>query len=754
MHDHKSTSTSSQASTSASGTDKYVPFSIHNYNPYLTPSSYVPYPRVNVPKTENGEASRESGSGDPLDTLKRDNLESNGKNAVNGPRIFTVVLFPTPMSLEEEVLIFANTPDPRANNRKSSQHNSVSRTPSSATMPHPPTPLSAVPPTPSTSGPPAKKQKMLVSEKDIRSFEAKAIQATAPPLYLEPVESLQDAQRILQSLTDPLHRGDYPAPKTRKRTVAELAADEALAAQEQRFMLTMDERLSLSASGAAGGKSKTADGEAGTASFEPRFERFKTLEAIKVAHAERAEREKEAKQQMQAQQAAAKAKHEQQEKEARQLQEKKLADHAAREIQLRECARRQAAQNQANAAANLQNAQAQEARQNQHANPPVSSGMLPNGQPHMVPTSQPHHSSPIVRNMTPHSNSSPSIGNAMVSHPGSVPMNVTASGQGNTSSPARPPSALQHGHPVGGAAMVHQRSQQPISRRGTPQMTGTPSMQHVTPVMNHVTPTSRMGHASPPNAMAQTPALAQNTMAAQHLVGAGPQLTPEQQQIRMRNRFLQQQQQQHQQRLQNASPHQMSPGARPQVSMANLEQMANQRNHENYQQQQIRNYHQAMASHAPHLANGASLPNQQHPGQQAGHPNQQQSGHPSQPNPQQRPPNPNGLPHPPSAQAYFASIQQQAFKSYMANLQKQHGGDPRNIPQDVINHAKQQAMAVAQRNLKHQQAQAVQKQQQAVAQQQISQQQQQQQQQAMMAQMGVGVGRGMNGGGGGAMGRM
>lgn len=748
VHDHKSASTTSQASPSSSGPDKHVPFSIHNYNPYLTPSSYVPYPPVNAPNTESGVSSRESGSGssstNAADNVQTDNTtsnpESNGKPAVTTPKIFTVVLFPTPLSLEEEVLVFVNTPDPRSNNRKPSQHNTNNRTPSSATLPHPPTPLSAVPPTPSTSGPPVKKQKMLVGEKDIRSFESKVIQATAPPLYLEPVDNLQDAQRVLQSLTGPLHREDYPAPKTRKRTVAELAADEALAAQEQRFMLIMDERLAPSASGAAGGKSKTADGEGGTASFEPRFERFKTLEAIKLTLVEKAEREKEAKQQIQVQQQLAKAKHEQQEREARQIQEKKLAEHAAKEIQLRNyqqsMAQRQAIQNQAN----MQNAQAQEARQNQHANPPVTSGMVANGQPHMVTASQPHHSSPIVRNMTPHSNSSPIVGNAMVSHPGqSVPMNVTASGQGNASSPARPPSALQHGHPAGGAAMVHQRSQQPISRRGTPQMNSTPSMQHVTPVMNHATPTSRMGHVSPPNAMAHTPTLAQNAMAAQHLAGVGQQLTPELQAQVMANRsnqaiLMMQHQHQHQQRLQNSSPHQMSPG-RPPVSMTNLQQMASQRNYENYQQS-IRNHHQAMS-------NGTSQPhpNQPHLGQAGQHPGQAQTQPQQQPLPQRQVGVPQ-QPHP--AQTYFMGIQQKAYRTHITKLQQEYGGN--NIPPELIQQAKQQAVQFAHQHLSQQKAIAVAKQQQqAVAAQNFS-----QQQQAMMAQMNQNVGaRGM-----GAMGAM
>lgn len=135
-------------------------------------------------------------------------------------------------------------------------------------MPHPPTPLSAAPLTPSTAGPPNKKQKTLVGAKDIRGFESRLIEAMAGPLCLDLVGSLQEADMLINSLTDPQHKEEYPAPKTRKRTVAELAADEALAAQEQRFMLIMDERLAPSAAGVAAGKANVADSETGAAGFE------------------------------------------------------------------------------------------------------------------------------------------------------------------------------------------------------------------------------------------------------------------------------------------------------------------------------------------------------------------------------------------------------------------------------------------------------------------------------------------------------
>ena len=95
---------------------------------------------------------------------------------------------------------------------------------------------------------------MSISGIEVMDFESKIITANAAPLFLEPAQSLEEAQEIIEKLTDPLHREDYPAPKSRKRTVAELAADEAQAASDQAFMLIMDERLgpAMSANGTEG----------------------------------------------------------------------------------------------------------------------------------------------------------------------------------------------------------------------------------------------------------------------------------------------------------------------------------------------------------------------------------------------------------------------------------------------------------------------------------------------------------------------
>ncbi|KAI4237449.1 MAG: hypothetical protein LQ352_007939, partial [Teloschistes flavicans] len=372
-------------------------------------------------------------------------------------------------------------------------------------MPHPPTPLSAVPSTP-TSGPPLKKQKMLLGESDIRNFQSKITASMSGPLFLDPVNSLQEASKLMQCLTDSHHKGRLPPPKTRKRTVAELEADEAQAAAEEKFMLIMDERLGPSG---AGTKAGAGDGEAGAAAFEPRFERFKHIEQLKTQAREKEQRDREQKALIAAhQQAAIKTKQDQLEQH-KLMQERKSADIAARERQMQAYQ----AQNQKAALAAMQ------ANQNLHGHGPTPNGIKPNQQ-HMPPNSQTQHSSPISRHMTPHSNprSSPLVGNV----PHSVPMNVTSSGQGVTSSPARPPSAAQHAHPAGGVAMVANRSQQrPPSRMGTPSMpNGTPSMQHGTPVIKQATPTPRINHGSPPNGLSHA------NIASQHL-NAQP-LTPEQ----------------------------------------------------------------------------------------------------------------------------------------------------------------------------------------------------------------------------------
>lgn len=349
-------------------------------------------------------------------------------------------------------------------------------------------------------GHPAKRQKTMVDPADLPECEARLTRATAPPLFLDPVDSLEAAQDLLKFMESPLHRDPPPSPKRRKRTVAELAADEAMAAEEERFMLIMDERLEPTTSATAGGSKSAVDDAAGAMPFEPRFSRFKTLENIRIQHDEKAKREHE----MKVKQDMAKRQQQEQERERRRLLEQRQAEEHAKE----EARRQQLA---------AQQAQAQLAAQ-QHNRQVMAQA---NGVSHGPQTS------PVVRNQTPHNVSSPMAGNAMQ---GGVPMSMTSSGQG-AGSPPRPPSALQHAHPnMMSHPMAASRSQQGPSRHGTPQMNqGTPAMTQATPIMRNVTPSQRMNHGSPNHTMAQTPGMNQAVMGTPHM--GGPMgLTPQQQQ--------------------------------------------------------------------------------------------------------------------------------------------------------------------------------------------------------------------------------
>ncbi|KAL8629084.1 hypothetical protein Q9189_005234 [Teloschistes chrysophthalmus] len=701
-----------QASSSSTANDKNVPFSIHNYNEHVTPSPFVPFPdaaRPNKVKADPGNLGQEA----------TQEASAAQKSSAKGPKIFTTVLLPTPQSVEEEVFVWANTPDPRASKGKQPNSGAANRTPASATMPHPPTPLSAVPSTP-ISGPPLKKQKMMLGESDIRIFESKITASMSGPLFLNPVNSLQEASKLMQCLTDSHHKGRLPPPKTRKRTVAELEADEAQAAAEEKFMLIMDERLGPSGSGAKAG---AGDGEAGAAAFEPRFERFKHIEQLKIQAREKEQQDREQKAISQAHQQAANKIKQDQVEQHKLMQERKNAEMAARERQM------QAYQTQ-NQKATLA---AMQANQNLHGHGPTPNGMMPNQQ-HMPPNSQTQHSSPISRHMTPHSNprSSPLVG----SLPHSVPMNLTSSGQGVTSSPARPPSAAQHTHPAGGVPMVANRSQQrPPSRMGTPSMSGgTPRMQHGTPVIKQATPTPRMNHGSPPNGLGHGTPMLNANMAAQHL--HGQQLSPEQLALINNHRAEQQfhirQQQmaeQHRNMLVNgmspssaaAVTHGMSPMSHPmalhnqQLQNPNLQHLAAQnaahqnaghlrnQNIRTYQSQQQQYLQRAMAAHSqspnPNQGNGLPTstsppntnPNNRPMPPQPPHPNHLSQSQQLQPNGQQQP----------MTQQQHAALQQrhqlqqryytQACANYFKQLEEQYGSQ-QAIPPDKIAEAKQKAV--------------------------------------------------------------
>lgn len=495
--DHKSATAQARKTAAVQSNENNAPFSIHNYNEHVTPSAFVPYPKNNQLASEQAPAKTEAtANGQNPQRQEQDKQAdkdvSQSKLTPPKPRVFTTVLHPTARSLQTELTLLATTPDPKAAKQAAANAGSPAiGSNNQAERSHP-----------------AKRQKMLVEPQDLLECESKLTRALAPPLFLDPVDGPDAAQDLLKFLESPLHRDAPPSPKRRKRTIAELAADEALAAEEERFMLIMDERLEPTSSNGAGGTKSSVDDTGGGAPFEPRFSRFKTLENIRMQHEEKAKREHEIK----VKQEMAKRHQQEMERERRRALEQRQAEEHARE----EARRQQLA---------AQQAQVQLAQQNRVM---AQANGINQGQ----------RSSPVVRNQTPLNASSPMPGNTMVSQAG-VPMSITSSAQG-AGSPPRPPSALQHpnmmSHP-----MAASRSQQGPSQHGTPQMTqGTPAMSHATPIMRNVTPTQRMSHGSPNNStISQTPVMNQGMMATPQMGGGGMGLTPQQQQM-----LLQQRQQQ------------------------------------------------------------------------------------------------------------------------------------------------------------------------------------------------------------------
>ncbi|KMU82255.1 hypothetical protein CIHG_00041 [Coccidioides immitis H538.4] len=462
--DHKSLSAQPNSSKSSSK-EKSSLFSIHNYNEHITPSSYVPYPKQSQPQPKISSAPQSDqqarGQTTPAPNIavsgpnKGKEVQAEPSNDANAdspePRVFTTVLHPTPQSLQAELTILSMTPDPRALPRRQSQAYQASRTPASATLPSPSTPLTAAQSQSTDRGPPAKRQKMMVEPHEMLDFEAKMIKATAPPLYLDPVDSFHASQKLLKSLESPLHRNRPPSPKTRRRTIAELAADEALAAEEERYMLIMDERLEPITAAAASGNKSAVDEECGAAPFEPRFSRFKTLENIRAQYEEKAKRDHERKLQQD------RMKREQQEAE----RERRRPEIRQLEEQAREERRKQLAAQHAQPPNQAQLMAAQQSRR-----PPSRGtvtavpGTQPPPPPHVVSASQGPQSSPVVRNITPHA-SSPLAGHVMVPNMNQgITMGMSSSAEA-AGSPLAAAVSMQPGHPnVMSHAMVASRSQQ------------------------------------------------------------------------------------------------------------------------------------------------------------------------------------------------------------------------------------------------------------------------------------------------------
>jgi transcription factor SPT20 len=443
-------------------------------------------------------------------------------NSAKKPKIHTVVLHPTPLTMHIDLAIKASTPLPTpAGGRRESRVDIRAATPMSASGPRPQTPLLAIPPTPHAGmEPPAKRykrEKMELDSKNVYAAEAQITLATTAPLFLDAVDNAEESARLLETLAHPEHSSKVPSPKTRKKTVAEMAAEESAAADEEQYMLILDERLSSNNGIPGAANPGDGDGQAGSASWEPRFERFKAIESIKLQTSENKKKEKlqqaeAAKRQQQEVEARERARLEnikrQQEEEARQRLQHIQQQQALRQAQQENHRRQMAAQAQQNQPS-LQGPHPQ-VHQNgvQHAHPAqngMPNGLMAAGQQRLMQQqqqfSQAQASSPVVRNATPHNLSSPMVPNNL-----GVPMQNTNSGMGG--SPPRPGSVVQQGHQQMTPAMAHamrtQGSQQ--SHGGTPRLpSATPTMPQQ-PIPRQMNQTPRMNHSSPmPGHMAQTP---------------------------------------------------------------------------------------------------------------------------------------------------------------------------------------------------------------------------------------------------------
>ncbi|KAF7955082.1 uncharacterized protein EAE97_000341 [Botrytis byssoidea] len=601
--DHKSVAPQQPSSQPKEGSKEGV--SIHTLSSYITPSPYASYPRPDLDRSRSSKEQSNDGSTKSRTSAQQDkenmpapgtSNDSQKNKTVPAPaklKVTTCVLFPTPVSTYVEIARNSTAPHtPDVDKRQERSEGSTS-----ATLAQPPTPLGAVPPTPGLNMPPAAKRLKLAKSEfncgNIYAAEAQIILATTAPLALEPANSATECSRLLESLAHPMHLEKPPQPKSRKRTVAEMAADEALAADEQRYMLILDEqRFATVARGAGGINVADGAGQAG-GGFEARFEKFNALtnirkdiedkKALKKAAEAEAQRKSKAEEEIQRKQEIA---------EARQKEIERRQNLAARQ----QAAQQQEAQRRAIAQQQQQQQHSQGLQgmppqtQGPHAHPSQPNGIVSNGMQaqrfHPHQGTQAQMSSPIVRNGTPHSQASPTVNNGI----GNNPMQHSTSSMGG--SPPRPGSVVHQNHPAPIAAhgMVAQRSQQ--SHAGTPRMhNATPNMQS-TPLNRGLTP--RMSQGSPlQGVMAQAPGMGQIGMnsAQMHVQGINSMSPVETQQYLMALRAQQQQQMQAQSMRvmpngQQLTPHQIM--QHQQMRQMQMQANANNPNHQlaqNYQNQ-------------------------------------------------------------------------------------------------------------------------------------------------------------------------
>lgn len=722
--------------------------SIHNYNAYLTPSPWVPYPKENLATltkniphpeklveadkakaAEDKDKENMPAPGQPSDTQR-------GKVNTKKAKISTVVLHPTPLSDYIDLTIKATTP---LSAPSQSHHDGSGMPPMSAAGPRPQTPMLAIPSTPNLGmdPPPAKRvkrEKMVIDAKNIYQIESQITLATTAPLFLDPVESAGASAALLEILAHPEHSFPVPSPKSRKKTVAEMAAEESAAADEEQYMLILDDRYN---NGAAGGAAAAdGDGQVGGASFEPRFERFKAIESIKLQVIENKKREKlqqaeAAKKQQQESEARERVKQEANKREQEELARMRIQQQQQQQQnqrQQQEAHRRQMAQTQA------QNQQAMKGIQaaGSHGHP-TPNMVLQNAAMSMASQqqrfmqqqqqlSQAPMSSPVVRNATPHNVSSPMV-------PPNMGLQLQRSTSSLGGSPQRPGSVVPQNPqmtPVVAHAMRAQGSQQshvgtPRSAHATPNMvhdaqraSQTPRMSQTSPMPGHMIQAPQMGGAhmmpntlTPAQMQQQAQIIAQQQhqqqrmrqQAAQHAMSSSPvngqQLTP--QQIAM------QQQQFAQQQMQQGNAGMMAGGNQINYT-AQMRAMAAAAQQNALQQQNAQGF----------MGRGAMTPQMV---QQAQHQAAMQAQQQGQPN---------------IIQQRVQSMTQQLYQSQINNFLSRFPAG--QVPQGALNSFKQQCHANARQRV----------QQVMMQQQQNAMRQQQQQGQMAAGQQHPGMGQGMN----------
>ncbi|CAD0039852.1 unnamed protein product [Aureobasidium pullulans] len=598
---HKSSvaKTPAPGNLSVSSADHNTPFSMHNYHDHITPSPFGPYPKKASDRSSLPNKRSES-------VKQQDGLKDQ---AHTGPRTSTVVLHPTDLSRHHELMHLANQQSKGA----------------------------------------------LVDETNYYQFEATMLISSEPPLLLDPAKTFEEAEMALSLLKHPLHSEAPPSPRSRKRTHAEMALDDAQAFEEERRMLIMDERTKPSLRGANG----TSASEGQTASRKLMEDRNRQEQAATQQQQKQKMMMHQQQQQLMQQQAV-------QQQQAAQLQQQQQQQLQQQQQQL---------QQQQQHAHNLAQAQTPMATNPQQQHLQQQAAMAA------------QHSSPIVHNPTPIMASSPVMPNASNMNMGGFPMQTTASNQG-AGSPARPPSAaMQHAN----IAMARQLSQQANpSRHATPQMAhGTPQMASAVPMDGNrqMSGTPNMQHRSPiPPHMQGTPNQAGLMAGTPQMNGINQmnqmnQLTPTQQMA-----IMQQQRARLQQQTMQASPGQYTPEQltvmRNQQNMALQQQM----NPQMYAQMQQRIQMQNMQGGTPMM----QTPSQQQQQQQMNQAMSQQMGQ-SMPNAQ-------------AAQRAQAAGQARAqfmrTKQMIVTLQSQGQPIPIELQhrfqqQQQMVHAAQQQMAVA-----------------------------------------------------------